>query len=606
MGAILAVFGEPGDPELPIRLERMIARSPYRGRAEHILVGGVALGVQSLGSDAALGEAGPYVVAFHGWVGNWDELERSSGLELRGAANDAVRFAVAFEAVGEGLFARLRGEFAAAIVDRRTGELVAARDVYGVRPLFFHQHAGRTYVASELNQVLAGSGAAARLDETFLASALVMRYGGGEDTLDAGVRRVVPGHVYTFTAGQAAAAPRRAAYWLPPPEARGRGTDVPALVEELLFILDRAVGRTLAARPGAVALSGGMDSTTIWALARQRVREGDTRAGLVSAVSLLFPGFDCDESLYISEILALTGGEAVSVDAAAVEPFAAIEKLIGVAEGPFVPTLYHGQLIAEAARDAGRGVVYYGFGGDEWLTGSAHYLGDELRRGHPIRAMMDARTLLPGTGRERCRKLARFTVVPVRGLPWRRHPAPAWLHPSRHAALLSLPPETAGSRAGRALQQTLATHRAASYIGNAELVAARAGVEIRCPLYDLDLIEFAFKTPGRAFMAGRRAKHLLRVTMAGLLPASVVERRGRSEFSEPLRRWVSSFARREEVRSWRLVARNIVMAEEVERIRCEVAGDEGAESFYGFINLAIAERLCRRFESRLPDGFVNG
>lgn len=606
MGAILAVFGEAGDPELPVRLERMIARSPYRGRGERLLAGGVALAVQSLGSDAALGEAGPYVVAFHGWVANWDELERSSRLEPRGATSDAARLAVAFEALGEGVFARLRGEFAVLILDRRTGVVRAARDVYGVRPLFFHQHAGRTYVASELNQALAGSGVAARLDETFLASALVMRYGGGEDTIDAGVRRVVPGHVYTFTATNAAEAPRRTAYWLPPPEDRDRGAEVPALAEELRFVLDRAVARTLAAKPGAVTLSGGMDSTTIWALARQRARKGDARAGLVAAVSLLFPGFECDESHFIREILALTGGEAISVDAAAVEPLAAIEKLIGVVEEPFVPTLYHGQLIADAARNAGRGVVYYGFGGDEWLTGSAHYLGDELSRGHLIRALTDARTLLHGTRRERLRKLARFTVIPVSGLPWRRYRAPAWLHPSRYAALLSLPPETARSRAGKALQRTLATHRAASYVGNAELVAARAGVEIRCPLHDLDLIEFAFRTPGRAFMEGRRAKHLLRAAMKDLLPASVVERPDKPEFSGPIRRWVSSFARREEARSWSLVARNIVVAEAVERIREEVAGDDGAESFYHFLNLAIAERVCRRFEAGLPDGSARG
>ncbi|MGD1148428.1 MAG: asparagine synthase-related protein [Thermoanaerobaculaceae bacterium] len=597
MGAILAVFGEPGDPELPVRLERMIAHSPYRGRAERLVAGGAALGVQSLGSDASLGEAGPYVVAFHGWVANWDELARSSRLDARGAANDAERLAVAFEALGEGLFARLRGEFATAILDRRTGVLVVARDVCGVRPLFFHQHGGRTYLASELNQALAGSGAAARLDETFLASTLVMRYGAGEDTLYAGVRRVVPGHVYTFTTGQAGAVPRRSAYWLPPPQARDRGTSEPALAEELRFVLDRAVARALAARPGVVALSGGMDSSTIWALARQRAREGDPRAGLVGAVSLLFPGFECDESSFISEILALTGGEAVSVDAAAVEPFAAIEQLIGVLEDPFVPTLYHGQLIADAARIAGKGVAYYGFGGDEWLTGTPHYLGDELRRGHLIRAMTDAGALLHGTSRERLRKLARFTVVPMTGLPWRRHPAPAWLHPSRRGALLSLPPETAGTRAGKVLQQTLATHRAAGYIGNAELVAARAGVELRCPLHDLDLIEFAFRTPGRAFMGGQRPKHLLRVAMAGLLPASVVERRDKPEFSGPIRRGVSSFARQEEVRSWHLVARNIVAAGEADRIREEVASDRCARGFYDFINLAIAERFCRRFES---------
>ncbi len=602
MGAILAVLGEAVDPELPERLEKMIAVSPYRGQAERLLAGGVALAVQSLGSDASIGEAGPYVVAFQGWVANWEELERSLHLESRGATCDAGRLAVAFEALGEGVFARLRGEFATVIFDRRTGVVVAARDVYGVRPLFFHQHAGRTYVASEINQVLAGSGATQQLDEAFLASWLVSRYGGGEDTMYLGVRRVIPGHAYTFAASDPGRATHCTAYWEPPIEGPARGRSETAFADELRFILDRAVGRALADKPGLVTLSGGMDSTTIWALARRRASNGDARADLVAAVSLLFPGFECDESLFISEILTQTGGEAISLDATTVEPFAAIEGLIGVVEGPFVASLYHGQLIADAARNAGRGVVYYGFGGDEWLTGSPHYLGDELRRRHVIRVMADARTLLHGTRRERLRKLARFTVVPMSGLAWRRYRAPAWLHPSQTAALLSLPAATVRSRAGKVLQRTLARHRAVSYLGNAELVAARAGIEIRCPLHDLDLIEFAFRTPGRVFMGGQWDKHLLRVAMAGLLPVSVVERRDKPEFSGPIRRWVSSFARGEGVPSWHLVARNIVIAEEVERIRKEVAGDDGVENFYRFVELVIAERLCRRFESGHPNG----
>jgi asparagine synthase (glutamine-hydrolysing) len=491
----------------------------------------------------------------------------------------------------------LRGEFAVAIYDRRTGALVAARDVYGVRPLFFHQHAGRTYVASEINQELAGSGATPQLDEVFLASWLARRYGAGEDTMYLGVRRVIPGHAYTFAVSEPSRAPRCNAYWEPPPEERDRGRSEAAFAEELRFVLDRAVTRALAARPGAVALSGGMDSSTIWALVRRRARNGDARANLVAAVSLLFPGFECDESSYINEILAMTGGEATAVDASSVDPLAATEEQIGIAEGPFVPTLYHGQMIADAACNAGRKVVYYGFGGDEWLTGSPHYLGDELRRGHLFRMLTGARTLLHGTKPERARKLVRFTVVPMTGLPWRRPAAPVWLHPSWHAKLLSLPAPTARSRAGWELEQTLVRHRAASYLGNAELIAARSGVEIRCPLHDLDLIEFAFATPGCAFMAGWGAKRLLRIAMEGLLPASVVERRDWAEFSGPIRRGVSSFTRRESVMSWRLVARQIVVAKEAERLREGVASDCGAAGFSDFVHLVVAERLCRRFEA---------
>ena len=597
MGGICAIIGEAGDPELPERLDRMLGRSPYRGSPARRIEGGIALGVQSLRGDASLGERGPYVVAFHGWIGNWEELAQASGIDLRGAANDAERLAGAFEALGTSAFARLRGEFATVVLGRRSGSVVAARDVVGMRPLFVHRQAGRTFVGAEIRQTLAGSGATAELDEVVLASFLTDRYGAGERTIFTGVERVVPGHAYAFDAARPNDAPAAAPYWMPPTEERRCAKSEGALAEELRFILDRAVGRTLAARAGAVALSGGMDSSTVWALARRRANAGDDSARNVGAISLAFPGFECDEACLVAEIVGATGGGLASVDAGAVPPFGAVERLTEFVEEPFFATLYHDQLIAEAARAHGREVVYFGFGGDEWMAGSAHYLGDELRRGHPIRTVAEGWALLHGTKREKLRKLGGFTVAPLGGFPWRRQRLmPGWLHPVRRAMLLPPLPVISSSRTGQVLWRTLARHRAACYMGNVELVSACQGIEIRCPLHDLDLIEFAFRTPGRAFMGGRREKHLLRVAMAGLLPASVVEREEKAEFSSPFRRGAVSFARLEDVPRWRLGARELVAAGQVEHMRQELAAGRGAEYLYDFLNLAIAERCCRHFD----------
>ena len=149
MGAILAVFGEAGDQELPERLEKMIAVSPYRGTAERILAPGAAMAIQTLGWDASIANVGDLVVAFHGFIGNWDELAPALGLRFADDASNAERLGVAFESVGERLFAQVRGKFAFVILDRRSGLVTAARDVYGVRPLFVHRHGNRTNLPSE-------------------------------------------------------------------------------------------------------------------------------------------------------------------------------------------------------------------------------------------------------------------------------------------------------------------------------------------------------------------------------------------------------------------------------------------------------------------------
>ena len=74
MGAILAILGEAGDPDLAERLQRMIARSPCRGKPEFLIEGPLAIGIQSMGWDASLTDDGNWLVAFHGYIGNWTEL----------------------------------------------------------------------------------------------------------------------------------------------------------------------------------------------------------------------------------------------------------------------------------------------------------------------------------------------------------------------------------------------------------------------------------------------------------------------------------------------------------------------------------------------------
>jgi len=587
MGGIVAVIGQRGDPEPAERLGRMLARSPDRGAATGWAGDGAALAVQSLGWDASLVEVGDLVGAFHGWVGNWDELAGSLGERWDAGAPDAARVAFAFERIGARLFTLLRGEFAFVIVDRAKRALVAARDVVGTRPLFYRRDGGRTYVASEIRQVLAGSGASAVLDEQFLADSLAGRFAAREETLVAGVRRLIPGHGYGFAPD--AEAPRAKAYWQPPEEDCSR-TDEAALAEELRATLERAVRRAIAPRRSAVALSGGMDSTTVWTLARA------TGAEQVSAVSMVFPGMECDESDLIRSVVATTGGEWSSVDAAAVHPYEAIGTLAGEIDELFAPSLYHLRVIADAAKARGADVLYFGLGGDEWLSGSPAYLGDELRRGHVLRVLRDGARLPLGMPRARLRALVRHTLLLEGGLARRRERTlPPWLHPSRRSALLRPAAEQAGSRARRALAATLAMHRGANYFGALEQLAARCGVEVRCPLDDLDVIEFAFRTPGRMLVGGRGSKHLLRRAMAGALPAEVVARRGRSEFSEPFRRDVAGVARGADAARWQLTKRAVVVADEVERIRTAIS-ERGEMAREGeFTRLLIAESVCARF-----------
>ena len=98
-------------PEIPERLERMLARSPYRGAPERHFEGGLAIAVQTRGWDASLATVGNWTVAMHGVIGNWSELAPAHGWDFPKNASSATKLAIAYEHLGNDLFAKLRGEF---------------------------------------------------------------------------------------------------------------------------------------------------------------------------------------------------------------------------------------------------------------------------------------------------------------------------------------------------------------------------------------------------------------------------------------------------------------------------------------------------------------
>ena len=157
-------------------LQRMAARSLYRGRPEMLIEAPLALGIQTLGSDASLADVGDWLVAFHGYVGNWAELAAERGWRFGDGASNADKIAVGYEDLGGRLFAKLRGEWALLIWNRSGRVLLAARDVVGCRPLFIHRYGGRLYLATEIRQVLAGSGAEVRCNPGAAADYHLVRY----------------------------------------------------------------------------------------------------------------------------------------------------------------------------------------------------------------------------------------------------------------------------------------------------------------------------------------------------------------------------------------------------------------------------------------------
>jgi asparagine synthase (glutamine-hydrolysing) len=171
-----------------------------------------------------------------------------------------------YEDFGDELVSALEGMFAFIVWDSRRRRLIAARDRFGEKPLFYTHAGGRLALASELTALLAGTAGEAEVRPRAVDEFFVFGYVPGPASIVRGVRQLPPGHLLTWDAMTDKLELR--AYWAPPElDARelNGSTDTAAEVERLLQA--SVASRLIADVPVGVFLSGGLDSTLAAALA---------------------------------------------------------------------------------------------------------------------------------------------------------------------------------------------------------------------------------------------------------------------------------------------------------------------------------------------------
>ena len=163
---------------------------------------------------------------------------------------------------GRELLPRLRGMFAFALWDRRAGVLFCARDMFGIKPLYYCRCADGTLLfASEIKAFLDHPSFARRLNAAQLPLYLSCQYSPGRDTFFAGVQKLLPGHFLEFSDGIV-----RTTRWVQPAFLPGDTPVSPAEIEEVLR--GSAAAHKIADVEAAGFLSGGVDSAYLTALAR--------------------------------------------------------------------------------------------------------------------------------------------------------------------------------------------------------------------------------------------------------------------------------------------------------------------------------------------------
>jgi asparagine synthase (glutamine-hydrolysing) len=442
-----------------------------------------------------------------------------------------------------GFLAQLRGEFAFVLWDATRRRLLAARDRFGVKPLYYTVVGGRLTIASEIKALLA-AGAPARWDtESF--HDYVHACFAPDRTLFEGIFQVPPGGLLRADGNGI----RVTRYWdLDYPPAAPRAAPGPPdrdLLDRIRVRVEEAVRlRLVADVPVGLHLSGGLDSSTVAGVA--------ARHGPVRTFTVRFPGSPLDEGAVAGRTATALGAHhhEVLVDAG----FPAVSMPEAVAAGEMIQE--NGHATARLAQStaihrAGLRVALAGEGGDELFAGYRH-LHTDLAVGSSPEAMSRAR-------RSYGRLAAAAAAVPptLTGVIDRLGFLPGWLvdrylttsmqtrpflHPdllARFARRDSLGGLIEGSEdqlRGRApVHQSLYLFLKTwfcNYILAAERLDMARSVEVRLPLLDHRLFETVREIPP-AVLATGPVKHVLREAMRDYLTDEVYRGDKRPFFAPP-------------------------------------------------------------------------
>lgn len=254
-------------------LAPMLARIAHRGPDGQgtFVEGPAALGHCRLaiidlegGAQPLYSEDKNLVVVFNGEIYNYRALtaELTALGHTFATRTDTEVLLHGWEQWGRELLPRLRGMFAFALWDRRAGVLFCARDMFGIKPLYYCRCADGTLLfASEIKAFLDHPSFAKRLNTAQLPLYLSCQYSPGRDTFFAGVQKLLPGHFLEFSDGIV-----RTTRWVQPAFLPGEAPVSPAEIEEVLR--GSAAAHKVADVEVAGFLSGGVDSAYLTALAR--------------------------------------------------------------------------------------------------------------------------------------------------------------------------------------------------------------------------------------------------------------------------------------------------------------------------------------------------
>jgi asparagine synthase (glutamine-hydrolysing) len=546
---------------------------------------GLALGMRRLsiidlagGHQPIWNETKDVAVICNGELYNYRELrERLSLCGHRFVTQSDTEVLVhAWEEWGEDALTELRGMFAFALLDLRERYATApilflARDPLGIKPLYYTQTRDGFAFASEVRALLASGAVPKLLSQDAVTAYLLFGSVSEPVTLLEGVFSLPPGHRMLLHVPERRRTPRARPWWDPAvsPAAREprKPHDLASAAKTLRPLLEDAVRAHLIADvPVGLFLSSGLDSGAIAALAAQ------ARGGIES-FTLTFPGTAFDEGA-LARLAAKrfkTKHTEVALSGEAV--LSRVDEALAALDQPTMDGI-NTYFVSWAAKQAGLKAALSGLGGDELFAGYPTFA-DTPRLSRLIRSAW----FVPAPVRRMMAPIVGALAAREGSLDAGRKAAAAWSYPDAlpHAYFFTrtlFPPgqlerivdprfrPSTVNADGVTLDPTwlgwlertadetrrleplagvswmeLRTYMASTLLRDTDAVSMARSLEVRVPLLDTPLVEFAGSLPDVARRRPGAAKALLVEALGDLLPPEILAQRKRT-FTLPWEEWL--------------------------------------------------------------------
>jgi len=485
------------------------------------------------------------VISYNGEIYNFQELrEELSDYPFRSRCDTEVILA-AWLKWGSACVDRLEGMFAIALYDRQKGELYLVRDRIGKKPLYYWLDGENLVFASELKPIMQYPGFVRNIRTDAVRRYLYQQCVNEPDSIFENVYKVAPGQMIRFRDGRIS----KHKYWdvakvYQAKKREGAGTYEEAK-SELKEILKEAVRRRMVADvPVGAFLSGGYDSSLVTALAQ------DVGGGPVRTYSIGFGDERYNEAEYAKAVAQHLGTRHTELYIDEKAMFDMVESIPKYYDEPFADSSQIPSMLVSELASREVSVVLSGDGGDEFFCGYNIY--DRVAQAQrldglgrltygvchlPLIRRLGLLDRLPFQVQVVAENHDRETKTQIGGKNYIR--VIGRMLPESSAAL-KFPFESRyheDSWQARRMLLDQETYLPGDILCKVDRASMKYSIEARCPLLDVNVMEYAYRLPQEYKYANGVKKRILKDIAYDYIPRTLLDR-PKVGFSVPLDRWM--------------------------------------------------------------------